>query len=485
LINISLKNSTIKGMKVLLINPPSGKEIVSCNPEFLNQERGYTPPLGILYLASYLEKFSDFEVKVLDCQVEETKYSQLGQIIKKIDPDVIGITAMTFTLLDVLEVIKIAQQAKPDAKIVLGGPHPQIYPEETINLPEVDYVILGEGEISFLELLKCLKEKDYKKLNQIKGLTFKKDGQIINTGPSEPIKNLDELPFPARHLTPYQKYYSIIARKNPVTTMFTSRGCPYRCSFCDRPAMGKVFRARSAKNVVDEMQECKKLGINEIFMYDDTFTVNRQRVLDICREIKERNLNILWDIRARVDTVDEEMLKALKKAGCQRIHYGVETGTEKILKVLNKGITLKQAEEAFRLTKKVGMQTLAYFILGSPTETKEDILKTMSFAKKLNPDFVQFTLLTPFPATQIYLDGLKQGSFKYDHWQKFAENPTPDFQTIYWEEIFTKEELITFLNQAYKSFYLRPSFIIKEIFRIRSLSEITKKVKAGLRIIFS
>jgi len=273
-------------------------------------------------------------VQILDCQAEETKYEKLPRLIREINPDVIGVTAMTLTMLDVLKVVKVAKKNNPKVKIVLGGPHPHIYPEETISFPEIDFVVLGEGEIIFLELLKCLERKNYQGLRQIKGLVFKINGEIINTGPGEVIANLDELPFPARHLTPYQKYYSIIAKKNPVTTMFTSRGCPYRCSFCDRPTMGKFFRARSAKNVVDEMAECKKMGINETLVYDDTFTVNRQRVIDICQEIQKRKLKIFWDIRARVDNVDEEVLRELKKAGCQRIHYGVEAGTEKILKVL-------------------------------------------------------------------------------------------------------------------------------------------------------
>ena len=185
-----------------------------------------------------------------------------------------------------------------------------------------------------------------------------------------------------------------------------------------------------------------------------------------------------------MDTVDEGLLKELKKAGCQRIHYGVEAGTEKILKVLNKGITLKQAEESFKLTKKIGIQTLAYFILGSPGETKEDILETITFAKKLNPEFVQFTLLTPFPATLIYFDGLAQGIFKYDHWKQFAASPSSGFKTKYWEENLSEEELISLLNLAYRSFYLRPGFIVKEIFRIHSLSELKKKLKTGLRILF-
>lgn len=471
-------------MRVLLINPSAENELLSCNPEFINQERGYNPPLSILYLAGYLEKFSNFDIRVIDCQVEEINYPKLSKLIEENKPDVIGMTAMTFTLLDVLKVIKIAKRINSQIKIVLGGPHPHIYPKETINLPGVDYLILGEGEIAFFELLNHLDKKSSYPPSHIKGLVFKTNGEIVQTGFREPIMNLDELPFPARHLTPYHKYSSLLAKKNPVTTMITSRGCPYRCIFCDRPNLGKVFRARSAKNVVDEMEECKKMGINEILVYDDTFTVNRQRVLNICSEIQKRKLEINWDIRARVDNVDQDILKALKKAGCKRIHYGIEGGTQKILDILHKGITLKQVEEVFKLTKKIGIQTLGYFMIGNPTETKEDILETINFAKKINPNFVQITITTPFPATDLYKLALEKGVLSDDYMQKFAENPTAEFKIKYWEENLNGKELNQLISYAYKSFYWRPSYIIKELFEIRSITELKRKLKAGLKVLF-
>jgi radical SAM superfamily enzyme YgiQ (UPF0313 family) len=236
--------------------------------------------------------------------------------------------------------------------------------------------------------------------------------------------------------------------------------------------------------VVDEMEKCEKMGINEILMYDDTFTVNRQRVLDICAEYQKRNLKVAWDIRARVDTVSEEILRELKKANCQRIHYGIEAGTDKILKVLRKGITLEQIEKAFKLTKKAGIPTLGYFMIGNPQETKEDILATIKFAKKIKPDFVQITITTPFPRTDLYELGLQKGILKDDYMKKFAQNPTDKFEIRYWEENFTKEELNSLLTQAYKTFYWRPGFLVKELFQIRSVSELKKKLRAGLSLLF-
>ncbi|MEK9184083.1 MAG: radical SAM protein [Patescibacteria group bacterium] len=468
-------------MKVLFINPPAENEITGNNPEIIKSERGFDPPLGILYVAGYLKKYSNHELKIIDAQVERMSYSELQKEIKKFAPDVIGVTAMTFTMLDVLKTIEIVKETCPDAKIILGGPHVHIYPEETANLKNVDYVVLGEGEETFFQLLQNM--GDINALRKVSGLVFKTNGAIVNTGSKDYCKDLDNLPFPPREMLPYQKYFSLLAKERPITTMFTSRGCPFRCSFCDRPNMGKIFRRRSARNVVDEMQECLKLGIKEIFIYDDTFTVDKQRVIDICNEILKRKLKFSWDIRARVDTVNEELLMLLKKAGCKRIHYGVEAGTEKILKVLNKNITLDQVLKAFRATRKIGIETLAYFMIGSPTETREDILTTIEFAKKLNPDFTQITLLTPFPATNIYAQALQEKVFENDYWREFARNPVPGFKTRYWTKELSNGELQELLVYAYKQFYVRPSYILNRLMKIRSWPELLRKIKAGVKVI--
>ena len=247
--------------------------------------------------------------------------------------------------------------------------------------------------------------------------------------------------------------------------------------------MGKKFRMRSAINVVDEMEECIKMGISEIAVYDDTFTLDRQRAIDICNEILDRCLEIRWDIRTRVDAIDKELLSKLKEAGCDRIHYGIEAGTPEILKVLKKGITLEQAKNAIKWTKEIGISTLAYFMIGSPQEGREQINETMNFAKKLNPEFAHFSITTPFPATELYLMELERGIIKNDCWRDFAKTPSVEFQTPYCEENLSKEELIELLNFAYKRFYVRPKYIIRSISKVRSLGEFRKKAKAGLKVV--
>lgn len=468
-------------MKILLINPPAENTIVGIGPKELEGSLDFLPPLGLMYVAGYLEKETSHEIEILDCPVEKISYEQLKEEIQKRNPDVVGITAMTFTLVDVVKAAKIVKEVNPEIKVILGGPHVVIFPEETINMPEIDFLVLGEGEKVVKPLLENINNPE--ELKKVRGLVFKYEDKVINNGWPDFIANLDELPFPARHLTSYKKYFSVLSSRSPVTTMFTSRGCPFRCLFCNRPHLGKVFRARSAKNVVDEMEECQKMGIQEIFIYDDTFTVNRQRVADICQEIIDRELDIHWDIRARVDTVDLELLRLMEKTGCQRIHFGVEAGTQKILNVLRKGITLEAAEKAFKLARETKIETLAYFMIGSPTETKEDIMETIKFAKKLNPDFVNFSITTPYPATDLYIMGLQNGIMLHDQWQEFAKNPSKDFKPMIWEENFKKDELEKLIKKAYFSFYIRPSYIFKTLKNIRSFKEFSRKTSAGWKLL--
>ncbi|MFC1700641.1 B12-binding domain-containing radical SAM protein [Patescibacteria group bacterium] len=473
-------------MRVLLINPPRHSEIVSDNPPFIDEERGSNPPLGILYIAAYLKRYSNHQIFALDAQVEKLDYAEKFRMrIKEINPDVVGITVMTFTLIDVIKTIKIVREAEKELYkkivVVLGGPHAYLYPEETISLNGVDFVIKGEGEVPFYRLLNALEEKE--EFSKVPGLTYWQNSKIIDNQVSDLIDNLDELPFPDRTILPIEKYNSILGRDHIVTTMFTSRGCPFKCAFCDRPHLGKKFRARSAHNVVDEIEECLRYGIQEILIYDDTFTINRQRAVDICDEIIERGLDFVWDIRARVDTVDEEILKKLKKAGCIRIHFGVEAGTDKILKVLNKGINLKQVEYAFKIANKLGIETLAYFMIGSPTETKKDILQTIKFAKKIKPNYTHITILTPFPATKIYFQALKEKVIKNDYWCEFAKNPENGVITQYWDKELSKEELFYLLDKFYKDFYGRPLYIVKQILKIRSYNDLSKRILTGLKIL--
>jgi len=468
-------------VKILLINPPRFNELSGNNPAIIESERGFNPPLGLLYIASYLLAHSKHEVCVLDSQVEELDYLQLETRIKEINPDIVGITAMSLTMLDVLETIKIVRGIKKDTKIILGGPHVNIYPEETLQLTKADVIVLGEGEKTFTDIIPFLDNKQM--LKQIKGLVFYYDGAIYNTGLAPFIENLDALPFPARHLTPYKKYSSLLAHKGLVTSMITSRGCPFVCTFCNRPHLGKLFRARSPENVVDEMEACSKMGISEFLIYDDNFNIDGQRVMLICDEIIKRHLDVTWSVRAHVNTVTKNMLEVMKRAGCQAIHYGIESGNERLLKIIKKNITKERVCEVFKMTKKIGIKTLAYFMIGLPTETKEDIEETFSFMREVNPDYVHLTTLVLFPATEIYQDALGRGLIEQDVWRNFALNPTKEFVPPRWKGYFSNQELESFLVKGYKAFYLRPQYIARRLLNISDYSQFIKEAKAGIKVL--
>ncbi len=468
-------------MKVLLINPPRENEIVGNNPTIIEEERGYNPPLGILYIAAYVEEQTGHEIAVIDAQVEELSYGALADKISAFAPDVVGISAMTLCLFDVMKVIETAREVVPSAKVVLGGPHVHLYPDETIELKGVDYLILGEGEVSFVKLLEALEGKV--PFNEVKGLVYREGGNVMKTGMSELVADLDIFPHPARHLVPYGKYTSILSEQNPITTMFTSRGCPYKCTFCDRPHLGKRFRARSAESVVDEFIKCKEMGIKFVLVYDDTFTVNKKRVMEVCDLLIKKKVGLNFDIRARVDTMNTEMLKALKAAGCTGIHYGVESGTERILSILDKAINLELVTSVFKETMGMGMKTLGYFMIGCPTETREEMDATIDFACRLKADYVHMTVLTPFPGTKIYDRALAEGVIKTDVWREFAADPSPDFVPPIYAGIYTREELMAILMQGYKKFYVRPGYIFNKLLELRSAKQFKKYVKAGLKVL--
>lgn len=479
-----LRTKTDRKWRVLLINPPRFSELIGKNPAIVEKHRGFNPPLGILSLAGYLEEHSEFSVDLVDAQPKGYSYEQLGKILQNRQADVVGITAMTFTLIDVFKTVRLIRKALPKAKIVLGGPHVHLYPEETIRRPEVDFLVQGEGEIAFLQLLNNLDNPAA--WPHIKGLVYTSDsGETIDNAIAPSTENLDALGMPARHLLDVGDYTSLLGRDNVITTMFTSRGCPYRCTFCDRPFSPVLsgFRWRSAKHVADEMEQCLKLGISEAFIYDDTFTVRRDRVFELCDEILQRGIKFRWDVRAHVNTMTPELLDRMKAAGCDRIHYGVECGNDRMLKVIKKNATIAKVREVVAATKAVKMEVLCYFIIGQQTETASDIADTMKLARELDPNYAHFTIFCPYPGTEIYAEGLKSGVIQDDVWRKFSLDPRDGYELPVWEENFTREELRTMLVKCYKSFYLRPRYIARNLLRIRRFGEFRRKLRAGLSVI--
>lgn len=468
-------------MKVLLIFPPQSAKLVHGSLEqFKKVDVGAYPPLGLMCIAAYLKKYSVYDVQIVDAVGAKMNYEQLSTDIRECAPEVVGIYTSTFTIYDSHKTAKLVKQIDKKIKVIFGGPHIEIYPEETLNLPEVDFVVLGEGEISLLGLLDSLAGR--KELSEVKGIGYKKNGELYFTEKRPLIPNLDEIPFPAREMTNYRKYYSLIGRNEIATTIMSSRGCPHRCSFCYVPYMG-TLRLRSAKNVISEIEECIGLGIREFFFFDENFTVNKKIVTGICDEIISKKLNIVFYIRSRIDTVNEEMLRKLKRAGCERIQFGVESGSPRILKAMNKKITREQIEKTFHLTRKIGIPIYADFMFGYPGETEEEMEETIQFANKLDPDFVQYGVTMFLPQTKIYEDALRSGLLKEDFWRNLARNPTVDVFYPLGSNLYSRRELEEIQRKAYLSFYFRPKYLMKRLIGLRSFLELKRQLPAGFRLL--
>jgi len=456
-------------LKICLINVPNTFELVGNDPVIIKDQQGVYPPLGLLYTSSYIKREGRHEVHVIDCQAEGLNHVQCAERVKELAPDIVGLTAMTFTLVDVkLVVQEIRKRLK--TTIVIGGPHTAIYPDECFEPKglNADYVVVGEGEITLNELASDLE------IGRPKGRIYRQ----VNF-----IQNLDELPFADYDAVDINNYYSVLAEDTPSVTLFTSRGCPFSCAYCDRPALGKGFRPQSAGRVVDEMQEMERRGAKEIFFYDDTFSVSMKRVQQICDEYKRRNLHIKWDIRTRVNVVNEELLKNMKEAGCERIHFGVETGNARVVKELQKGTSIEQVEKAFDICKKYKIKTLAYFMMGNPTETMDDVKDTLAVSRRIKPDFMQMTILSPFPATQIYLRALQEGVIEGDPWRDYAKRIHDDFRPPLWDSIYTRNELEKHLRWFYGKFYLQPSFVVDRIKEVRNYGQFKRYASAGVSLL--
>ena len=465
--------------KILLVNPPG---------EFK------TPvlPLGLASIAAYLkDKDKNIEIAVIDAWAEDLGFEELKNRVSQTRADIIGIYMISPLYDKGKKTIEVCRKTLPNSLIIAGGPHPSALPQETLkDIPQLDICAIGEGEVTMYELVRAVEKKSL--LSEIDGIAFRKDNEIIITKPRALIKKLDDLPFPARELFPLEKYkiHPPYGRKNPSFTILNSRGCPFQCAYCSKGVYQDAYRARSPEKVCDEIEGLiKKYGAKEIQFYDDDFTLDMRRAEKICDEILRRGIKIYWSCITRVDLVNENLLKKMKKAGCWLIAYGVESGNQKILDAINKGFTVKQIISAFEATKRIGLTTVCYFMIGLPGDTKETIRDTLDLVKKIRPDFISCSILIAYPGSRLFKliqQGKYQGKLRIlTKRENLAGSYFGKGNYTVFEDNLTFEELRRIAQKTNREFYLRPGYIFQTLKNIRSFSNLRHYLRGGLEMVKS
>jgi radical SAM superfamily enzyme YgiQ (UPF0313 family) len=388
-------------MKILLIYPYFIEER-------MHDEDIKAVPMG-LYSVGAVLKENHYDVEILDWHEINRTPEKVKKALAEKKPDVIGFSVLHGNRWGAIEIARTAKQLDPKTKVVFGGIGATFLWEHFLtNFPEVDCVVLGEGEWTFLNLVRHFEKKQDQGIAQIRGIAYRENGKILKTGEPDPIKDLDSLPLPSKHFI-YQHVSS-------------SRGCAWNCSFCGSPQFwGRNIRWRSPENFVGELEMLFRKGVSFFYFSDDTFTLDPKRVIEICKRIIEKNLSIAWYAISRVDHVDEEMLYWMRRAGCIQISYGVESGSEKIRKALGKPVKTEQIKRAFALTTWYGILSRAYFIYGAPGETWQTIQETIDLMDEIKPLSAIFYILDVFPGTRLYSDLKKRHGITEDVWLKRIE----------------------------------------------------------------
>ncbi len=479
-------------MRVLLLNPPYF-------PHFSKNSRSPAVskggcvyyPIWLGYAAGALEN-AGHTIKLVDATATPISMDAVKQLVRDFKPELIMMHTVTSS---VVNDGKVAQELKtivPDAVIVMGGPHVSAVPHNTLEVaPAIDFVARREYDFTLVELAQWIHDgKKHDALKSIKGISFRDPAtKVAVHNPDRedvPAEELDKLPFVsqiwAKHLVIEDYFYPSVLY--PEVTIITGRGCPFRCTFCDWPQnfTGHNFRSRSVKNIVDEFEWIKHNlpQVKDIMIEDDTFTLDKQRVKQICEEVIRRDLKVTWTVNARAD-VDFETLKLMKQAGCRLVCVGVESSTQEILNGIKKGTNVQKIEQFFADTKKAGVLVHACFMMGNRGETKETIQKTVEFAKRVNPDTVQFFPIMVYPGTEAYEWAKTNGFLTIDsqNWENWLlEDGTHN--TIVSTDKLTAKELVEACDEARRNFYMRPSFIAAKIVEgITTPSEFPRLLKSG------
>jgi anaerobic magnesium-protoporphyrin IX monomethyl ester cyclase len=457
-------------MRVLFINPPW---VVHRRTNLWRRIASVMPPLGIAWLAAVVEK-KGHRVKILDAHAEGITVREIPQWVRDNGPfDLVGITATTPLITTAMETVRAVKSNFPSCRVVLGGVHPTVLPEEALSDPAVDAVVRGEGELTVSDIAA---EKPF---DDIQGISYRKDGTIVHNPDRKLIADLDTLPFPAYHLLPMSKYRPAAgaARRTPATSVLATRGCPGRCTFCYR-IFGHHLRVRSGRKVAEEVKMLQEqYGIKEVCFYDDTFTAVRREVREFCLGIQDLRLDLTWSCFSRIDTFDEDTFRIMKESGCHQVMFGVETGNREILKNINKRQDPDAVEGVIRSCQRLGLDVRAAFMLGNPGETEESIRENIRYAVHLAPDLALFNIATPYPGTEMFEWAERNDFLRTKNWDEYdLSAPILELPTI------SSERVLHYYKVAHRSFLLRPGFIWKRLKKLHRAEELRSMIR-GLRML--
>lgn len=416
----------------------------------------YSPNLTLATLAAGLLK-DGHSVAIIDLNLAESPMEHLRERIAGLKPDYAGITFTTPLFYEMAKIAGLIKALDPRITVIGGGAHASSLPEDTLNNSPLDIVVVHEGDVALREIVNGADP------GSIEGIYYRDNDRVIKTPSRKYLENLDTLPYPAWGLFDLGRYKTtrLLARKDPVAWMETSRGCVFGCTYCNKSVFGRTFRVKSSARVVDEMQHLLTLGFKEIHIADDMFTTDMERAKRICREIIDRKMKVSWVsvTGIRVHPFDEELAGLMKKAGCYRVLFGIESGNQRILDNIKKSITLAQVRNAIGICKKTGLETFGAFMLALPGDTEATMQETIDFAIELDVDLAKVTVTTPLPSTPLYDELQKEGKIKTKDWSKFnlylPANDIYDHPNLDWKVV---EE---YYNRFYRKFYLRPGYILR------------------------
>ena len=468
-------------MDITLINPPEKLRVWAGIPKAHAHGVYCFPPLGLMYMQAAVEKRSSWKAEICDPVIDDFDYPDFEEMLKRYPLDFVGISTYTHSLPDVQMTMNLVRKINPDATVILGGPHPAMFPEYAIQLQGMDAIVTGDGEDAFYEMVQAYDQG--KSFEGIQGVWWKDGDEVHKNTERKSTRNLSAYPWPDRSRSRYKDYYLPGTKQPLVTTAITSRGCPHSCPFC--LTYKKQYRIRDIDDILDEMEHCLSIGITETHFIDDLFTPNSQWVLKFCDAIESRGLKFSWGYKTTIAGTTREQIRRCAETGCTKIHFGVESANNEGLDALGKHCDTDDVHRVFKWCREEGVRSVAYIMVAGPHERSfDDAVKNLDEMIKLDADFAVFAVYSPYPGTEAFADGAKLGLYEADCWDRMMKDPLCGVEVpVCWEEHMSRAEILELLKVSHRKFYARPKFLARQIMGLETAAEFKRLARGALSLV--